>query len=160
LSFVVQAIGGSMLSPGASAETQQLGLHIYMGGVGLQLLFIGIFLALCVRFQVDVRRREQGEELRGDGEHMTAYNTARNARRLLWLLYVVLALIVYRNIFRLVEFSAGTLSTITTHEWFVYFFDATPMFAALVSFHVFHPGRVLRGPNSDFSDERQRKKEE
>jgi len=160
LSFLVQATGGSLLSPGASADTQRLGLHIYMGGVGLQLLFIGIFLALCVRFQLNVRRREQADVLGGEGEHMTAYNTARNARRLLWLLYAVLGLIVYRNIFRLVEFSAGTVSTITTHEWFAYFFDATPMLVALVAVHVFHPGRVLRGPNSDFSEERRREKAE
>ena len=29
-----------MLSPGSSAQTQKLGLNVYMGGVGLQEFFI------------------------------------------------------------------------------------------------------------------------
>ena len=40
VSFLVQGAGGSMLSPGSSAQTQKLGLNVYMGGVGLQEFFI------------------------------------------------------------------------------------------------------------------------
>jgi hypothetical protein len=91
---------------------------------------------------------------------MTSFNSPTNARRLLYLLYFALTLIVFRNIYRLIEFSSGVYSPITEHEWFAYVFDAVPMFFALVAFNVLHPGRILRGPNSDFSEDRKRAKAE
>lgn len=36
------------------------------------------------------------------------------------------------------------------NEAFVYVFDATPMFLALLLLSVMHPGRILVGPQSDF----------
>ncbi len=74
---------------------------------------------------------------------------------LLYVLYLVLGLIIFRNIYRLIEFSLGVESSITTHEWYAYVFDAVPMLFALLVFNVYHPGRVLRGPRSDFSEENQ-----
>ncbi|KAK5719805.1 hypothetical protein LTR17_015094 [Elasticomyces elasticus] len=35
-SFVIQLIGGGMAGPGASADSQQTGLNIYMSGIGMQ----------------------------------------------------------------------------------------------------------------------------
>lgn len=37
------------------------------------------------------------------------------------------------------------------HEAYSYALDAFPMLAALVILAVWHPGRVLQGPNSDFT---------
>jgi hypothetical protein len=139
-------------------STQRTGLHIYMGGVGLQLLYIAIFLTLCIRFQLTINQLEKSSLSAGQGVHMSDLSSPRSARRLLCLVYTVLFLIVFRNIYRLVEFSSGIYSTITEHEWFAYVFDAVPMFSALVAFNIFHPGRVLRGPNSDFAEDRKREK--
>lgn len=59
----------------------------------------------------------------------------------------------YRIIFRIVEFSAGNKSqiriTIDYNEWLMYVFDEMAMFLALVVFNIYHPGRVLVGPESD-----------
>lgn len=156
-SFVVQATGGVMTTPSESVSAQKLGLHIYMGGVGLQLLFIGIFFALCIRFQLKISRQEYSSY---KGVHMTDIKSPVQARRLLFLLYLVLGLIVFRNIYRLIEFSAGVYSNITEHEWYTYVFDATPMFFALIAFNAYHPGRILRGPNSDFSESKKIEKAE
>jgi hypothetical protein len=149
-----------MTSSTNPVSTQRLGLHIYMGGVGLQIFTICVFLTLCIRFQLKVYRQEASGLSSGQGIHMTSFNSPINARRLLYLLYFVLALIVFRNIYRLIEFSSGIYSPITEHEWFAYVFDAVPMLLALVAFNVLHPGRILRGPNSDFSEDRKRAKEE
>lgn len=158
--FLVQAAGGSMTTSTNPPATQQAGLHVYMGGVGMQILTICVFLALCIRFQIKIYRQEASALSSGQGVHMRDFNSPTNARHLLYLLYTVLGLIVYRNIYRLIEFSSGVHSSITEHEWYPYVFDAVPMFFALVAFNVLHPGRILRGPNSDFSEDRKRAKAE
>ena len=51
ISFVVQMVGGIMASPGASPDTIKTGIDIYMGGMGLQQLFILCFSSLMVLFR-------------------------------------------------------------------------------------------------------------
>jgi hypothetical protein len=50
VSFVVQIVGGSYAGPTAPMDQQLKGVHIYMGGIGLQQFFIFVFLALGVKF--------------------------------------------------------------------------------------------------------------
>ena len=157
--FLVQAAGGSMTTSSEPAATQHTGLHIYMGGVAMQLLTIAFFLALCVRFQLKLRRQEQ-DALAHVHVPVTDPQSPIHARHLLYVVYTILGLIVFRNIYRLIEFSSGVYSNITEHEWYMYVFDATPMLLALVAFNILHPGRILRGPNSDFSEDRKRAKAE
>ena len=39
---------------------------------------------------------------------------------------------------------------IPMHEWPYYLFDATPMLLCSILFHIWHPGRTLIGPESEF----------
>ncbi|KAF3319078.1 hypothetical protein TWF173_003532 [Orbilia oligospora] len=56
-----------------------------------------------------------------------------------------------RIIFRLVEFSAGSFETkLTMTEWYFYVLEATPMATACLTWNIFHPGRFLVGPDSEF----------
>jgi hypothetical protein len=48
-----------MQAPTASPEMQMKGVHIYMGGIGLQQFFIGIFLLLAARFHSEMQRLEK-----------------------------------------------------------------------------------------------------
>ena len=57
-SFIVQAAGGIMASPEASATIIQTGLNIYLGGMGLQQFFIVFFLGLMIAFQRRCARHE------------------------------------------------------------------------------------------------------
>jgi hypothetical protein len=41
----------------------------------------------------------------------------------------------------------------------MYVLDATPMFLAVVLLNIFHPGRVLVGPESKFPSRKERKRE-
>ncbi|SPQ23522.1 188dcaef-3bc2-413c-a467-a8a255d564fa [Thermothielavioides terrestris] len=99
LSFVVQAVGGIMASPGASANIIQIGLNIFMGGMGLQLLFI-----------------------------------------------------LVRIIFRMAEFARGITpdNPVPFHEAYSYALDCFPMMVALLLLAIYHPGRYLVGPDSEF----------
>lgn len=177
--FLVQATGGAMTSSSEPLSTQKLGLHIYMGGVGLQLFFICVFIALASQFQrkLHIMMRQAGisrptllSTFRGtphmryyasiDGLADESYKAPERAIHILYVIYTALLLIIFRNIYRLIEFSQGVLSNITTHEWYAYVFDAVPMLFALIILAFFHPGRVLRGPRCDFTEENRAMKEE
>ncbi|KAF2449535.1 hypothetical protein P171DRAFT_345210, partial [Karstenula rhodostoma CBS 690.94] len=139
-SFLVQAVGGLMLSPTASESTMKTGKNIYMTGVGVQQLFIFLFFALIVRFQVEVQRSE-------------ANGAGWLGRRWQWVayaLYATLALITMRIVFRLIEFSAGigVDNPLPNHEKYALALDAFPMSLAILILAVIHPGLALKGPES------------
>jgi hypothetical protein len=55
------------------------------------------------------------------------------------------------------EFSSGVDGPLPTHEWFYYVFDATVMFFANLIFAIWHPGRYLVGPDSEFPKKEKKK---
>jgi hypothetical protein len=54
VSFVIQLTGGSYAGPTAPLAMQMKGVHIYMGGIGLQQFFILIFLGLAIKFHLEM----------------------------------------------------------------------------------------------------------
>ncbi|KAJ6589223.1 RTA1 like protein-domain-containing protein [Mycena capillaripes] len=140
--FLMQAAGGSMVSSKTLA-TALRGIHIYMGGIGLQQIFVLGFTALVVRFHYKMKR------LHGSTEW----------KRPLYVMYASLTLITLRIVFRLVEFSSGVYSPITMHEAPFYCLEALPMFVALLLWNIFHPGQVLVGPDSDFPKKEKKSKD-
>ncbi|KAF8180780.1 RTA1 like protein-domain-containing protein [Mycena galopus ATCC 62051] len=139
-SFLVQAGGGSLIDSN-TPKIALLGIHIYMGGIGLQQLFILGFTGLAVRFHYKMKR------IGGTTEW----------KRPLYLMYASLALITLRIIYRLIEFSSGIDSPLTMHEAPFYTLDALPMFVALLLWNIFHPGQVLVGPDSEFAPKPKKK---
>ena len=166
--FLVQVSGASMLNSTNPISTQHLGMHIYMAGVGVQIFFICIFMTLAIQFQRLVKKEDFYSHLHSSSPthspepagRKQPEKSARQAYHLLYVIYAVLLLIIFRNIYRLIEFSAGVDSSITTHEWYTWVFDSIPMLLCLIIFNIFHPGQVLRGPRSDFSEENKQRKEE
>ncbi|KDQ59342.1 hypothetical protein JAAARDRAFT_34082 [Jaapia argillacea MUCL 33604] len=135
--LLIQGTGGSMTSS-TDSKTITLGLHIYMGGIGLQELFILLFIVLVIQFH-------KKAILAGD-----LLGRPTDWRRLLYVLYATLTLITIRVIYRLVEFSQGIYNALTMHEAFFYCLEAIPMLSAMVLYNIWHPGRVLVGPESEF----------
>jgi hypothetical protein len=150
-SFLVQATGGSMLSPGSSEQTMKTGVNIYMTGVGVQQLFICIFSALIVRFHIEVQRFEAS----GAGWFVKKWQWVTFA------LYAALTLITMRIVFRLVEFSsgAGVDNPLPHHEKYALALDAFPMSLAILILAIIHPGLALKGPESEFPSRKERKAE-
>lgn len=72
---------------------------------------------MVIRFQTIVKEQEQRNLYAGERISMTEYRSARQARKLLHVVYVVLGLISLCIIFRLVEFSQGFDTYLATHEW-------------------------------------------
>ncbi|KAJ7320816.1 RTA1 like protein-domain-containing protein, partial [Mycena albidolilacea] len=139
--FLMQAVGGTMMS-GDSAKTTLLGIHIYMGGIGLQQFFVLGFTALVVRFHYKMKRIDGSTEW----------------KRPLYTMYTSIGLITIRIVFRLIEFSSGVYSPITMHEAPFYCLEALPMFAALLLWNISHPGQILVGPDSEFPKKEKKSK--
>jgi len=117
------------------------GLHIYTAGTCLQEAVILVFIGLSINFS----RRLKNENIE---------KNVASAKKLMFVLYTALGLITFRIIFRILEFASPSDSTlyrtINTHEYFIFVFDSTPMFLALLSFNIFHPGKTLHGPDSEY----------
>lgn len=169
VSFIIQAIGGIMASPGASPSIIKTGLNLYLGGLGLQMFFIALFCCLMFHFQ------RAGSHSRGG---YSSHDGHRSWKPLLFALYGVLACITVsspsrslsfqwltlsmkvRVIFRIVEFAGGVTldNPIPFHEEYTYALDCFPMMAALLILAIYHPGRYLVGPESEFPKKSRRQK--
>ncbi|CAG7935435.1 unnamed protein product [Penicillium nalgiovense] len=139
-SFVVQMIGGFMAT--GTGEQQMHGIHVYMGGIGIQEFFIVCFLILAVQFHRIMLQLERAGRLPIDKQRW---------RPLLYALYGSLVAITWRIIYRLIEFSSGygESNPIPYHEWYMYVFDGIPMALAVLVWNVAPPGAVLQGPDAE-----------
>ncbi|KAK0755480.1 hypothetical protein N5P37_011988 [Trichoderma harzianum] len=131
--FLLLAGGGGML---ASAKTNKAefdaGNNIIIGGLVLQLLWFGLFVVIALIFH----------------RRMILAPTARSHqadikwRSYLHALYAASALIIIRNIFRLIEYCQGSNGYLLTTEVFVYCLDALPMFLVVAWFLWKYPGEM------------------
>ncbi|KAI1626474.1 RTA1 domain protein [Exophiala viscosa] len=140
-SFIIQLIGGGMAGPGASPAAQQKGVHIYMGGIGLQEFFIVCFSALVIKFHFEQTTAEKTGRLAGDKLRW---------KWILYALYICLLAITVRIIFRLIEFSRGfgTNNPLPHKEAYFYALEALPMFFGILIWNAIHPGRFMQGPDA------------
>ena len=162
--FLVQMVGGTIINPEFDPDINDIGVKVYMGGVGMQLIFISLFIGIAIQFQRMVSKPTLHYVLansigdNGPDRYEEQYRHFRPhkkpaALRLLYTVYFVLFLIIFRNIYRLVEFSSGAESHITSKEFYTFVFDSVPMLLAILAFNVYNPGAALKGERSDFSEE-------
>ncbi|PNS21343.1 hypothetical protein CAC42_1122 [Sphaceloma murrayae] len=142
VAFIVQAVGGLMASPGASQDIIKIGIDIYMVGIGVQEMFILTFVGLMVIFHRSSMQLEQ----------VSIPVRDRSWRPLLYALYGVLVAITTRIIYRIAEYAGGIKPSnpVPFHEAYAYALDAFPMMVAILLVAIFHPGRYLVGPDSEF----------
>lgn len=165
VAFLVQLAGVSLASKkNESSRMALMGLHLYMVGIGLQEAFILGFTALTIHLQ---RKLAHMEEI---GSNPDTEGLTRGPVPWRWLFYIIyfaLSMITVswlipkylspslihlqiRIIFRIGQCAQGLSATnaVLIHEAYDYIFDAVSMFLALASQNIFHPGRILRGPES------------
>lgn len=109
-----------------------------MGGIGIQEFFIVVFIGLITVFHRDMIKAERS------GIAKPGWKV------LLYALYGSLLAITVRIIFRLIEFAGGftTSNKIPYRESLFYIFEAVPMFTAILTWNIIHPGRSLVGPDA------------
>ncbi|KAL2812695.1 RTA1 like protein-domain-containing protein [Aspergillus granulosus] len=126
--FLLQASGGGMMAMESMAK---MGQNITIIGLFVQLIFFGIFFGISVVF---CRRVESSKGVKM--LHMP-YGA------LLYVLFVVSALIIVRCLYRIIEFCQGNDGYLMRHEAYLYVFDTIPMFVVQAIFHRYHPAKVL-----------------
>ena len=115
------------------------GEKIVLAGLSLQVATFVVFLVAAFDFQRRMNRKAA----------FTAYTTTPGPssrgdwKKMLYILYIVSALILFRCTFRLIEYSMGNAGYLISHEWTLYTFDAVPMFLVLVLLLVFQPSKYV-----------------
>ena len=120
------------------SNNMKTGSRIIVGGLIFQLLCFGFFVLVAFLFDVSVRRRRHSDPI------LSIYHWYKH----LLVLYGASALIIVRNLFRVVEYVQGTDGYLLEHEWSLYIFDAILMLMLMVAFNLVHPSEVnamLRG---------------
>ncbi|KAJ5475367.1 hypothetical protein N7539_008433 [Penicillium diatomitis] len=132
IAFFLQAGGGGMM---AQASMANVGQKIMLLGLFTQLLFFGVFLVISLVFWKRMRSSPKSHMIPQHGKHTW--------RALLKMLLVSAVIIIFRCVFRIFEFAGGTKGSISTHEVYMYLFDAAPMFLVQLLFHFVHAGDVF-----------------
>ncbi|KAM0296171.1 hypothetical protein ACHAPM_010427 [Fusarium culmorum] len=121
--------GGGLL---ANEKLANAGKIIVIVGLIAQIILFLAFVVCCVvfhrRFRVHLRQSHTPVEIRWE-----AY---------LNMLYVTSALILVRNIFRVVEFVMDKEGYLQQKEWPTFVFDSVLMFLVMVAFYIWYPGNL------------------
>lgn len=107
------------------------GEKIVIAGLALQVATFIVFLIASFDFQIRMNKKV---------DHASA-----NWKKMLYILYSVSALILFRCTFRLIEYAMGNAAYLIAHEWTLYCFDAVPMVLVLVMLLVLQPSRYVEG---------------
>lgn len=113
------------------------GEKIVIAGLALQVATFVVFLVASVDFQIRMNRKENQTSASPHLETETPW------RKMLHILYSVSGLVLFRCIFRLVEYAMGNKAYLIAHEWTLYCFDSVPMFLVLVLLLVLQPTRYV-----------------
>jgi hypothetical protein len=64
-------------------------------------------------------------------------------RRYFWAIYLATSTIWIRSLVRAIEFAQPSDGMVNSHEYFVYVFDAFPIFVVLTALLLVNPGRLV-----------------
>ncbi|ORX95732.1 RTA1 like protein-domain-containing protein [Clohesyomyces aquaticus] len=130
LSFLMQGSGGG-LQAGGTQGLLDLGAHVVVGGLFVQILFFGVFIVVSFAFDISMRRVPT---LKARSNHIW--------RKHLNTLYGASVLIMIRSIVRVVEYLQGFDGYLLGHELYLYVFDALLMTAVMIVLSFVHPSEV------------------
>ncbi|KAF2466257.1 RTA1 like protein [Lindgomyces ingoldianus] len=138
LCFLMQSSGGGILAKAKNQDDVDLGQHIILGGLILQIFIFGFFIGVAGNWH----------------QRMNAHETVE-AREIPWrkytaLLYAASVCITTRNICRVVEYGLGRDGYLLSHEWTLYVYDFVLMvITLLVCLHWYDPNIKVDGNKSD-----------
>jgi hypothetical protein len=137
--FLLQAGGGGMMAIDSMAD---MGLKIALVGLFIQLIFLGLFLAVAMIFW---------KRMRSSAAYNTASTGTHTWRALFNLLLFVSAIVILRCVFRVIEFSQGHDGALVSKEIYLYIFDTIPMLIVQTAFHFIHASAVFEGAKFGFT---------
>lgn len=129
VSLVIQGVGAGTAGGSDSASDAQIGSHIAVAGVAIQLFGYVMFMLLFLYFS-----------------YLQYRDPAPGIEQFKWLMIGVFCssmLIILRSVYRVVELAMGFDGVINTTEWVLYAFDGAFVFVAVAILNIFHPGKYL-----------------
>lgn len=131
-------VGGDITSIGiqggaSNPDLGDIGKWMTITGLITQLISFGLFGITLLVFHTRIRKAP----------------TARSCQmgqswiHTLYMLYAVSCLIIFRSIFRIVEYVMGNDGYPLRHEWMMYAFDTVPMLAVALLFYLWYPDRLV-----------------
>jgi len=122
------------------------GEKVVIAGLALQVATFIVFVIVATDFHVKMNRKTK--TLNGTSTTRTTSGSASSSeskewRKMLKILYSVSSLILFRCIFRLIEYSMGNASYLMAHEWSLYVFDTVPMVLVLILMLILQPTRYI-----------------
>lgn len=117
------------------------GQNIILRGSLLQILIFGLFVLVSIIFHLRLRKQPTRQS------KAAAVNF--KWQKMIIVLYVVSALIMVRNIVRVVEYIGGREGPLLSVEWPIYCFDALLMAATIAVWLVWYPTSVR--PRASFA---------
>ena len=132
-SFFVQAAGASMLAYAEDEPAFDSGRRIVLLGLLVQLIMLGLFCVAGVRLVLLLRGRLASESLPTD----------TNWQKFLKAILAAAGLILFRSIYRFIEYLLGRGNVLLTHEVYLYLLDALPIVLVTAVFIDFHPAQFL-----------------
>ncbi|EDP55316.1 hypothetical protein KXX58_005518 [Aspergillus fumigatus] len=151
IAFIMQAAGGGIMASG-TISSYNLGEHITVGGLCVQLVFFSFFIITCAVFHSRIRKFPTHEIIALAAR--LSEKTSRTWETVLVGLYTASILILVRSIFRLIEYAQGNDGYLISHEVFMYIFDSALMFLTMVAMNICHPSMILVGSEKERDAER------
>ncbi|KAH7338428.1 RTA1-domain-containing protein [Rhizoctonia solani] len=150
--LVIQAAGGAMASIAKTPEGAEQGGQIMLGGIVIQLVAVVLYTILAIEFVVrfGLDRAARSVAIGEQRKHAGWMGVPRSIVWMLVGLAIATLFIIIRSIYRTIELTDGWNGTIiSTEKWFNWF-DGAPIFVAMFTFNVFHPGYFLRNLESEY----------
>lgn len=116
-----------------------VGEKVVIAGLALQVATFVVFLIAAIDFHVRMNRVSKT----GHGAENQVW------KKMLHVLYTLSSLILFRCVFRLIEYAMGNAAYLIAHEWTLYVFDGVPMLAVLVVLFVWLPREVVAAQKSE-----------
>jgi hypothetical protein len=138
--FWAQGQGGGLQAVGKPLFTT-LGRWIVVGGLILQVLIFCLFIVVAWTFNTRINRCPT----------IQSSNPSIPWKKHMRALYICSALILLRNLVRLIEYLEGYDGWVITHEVMLYIFDSLPMLMVFLALAIWHPCELLN--NTDISND-------
>ncbi|KAL8937181.1 MAG: hypothetical protein Q9216_004555 [Gyalolechia sp. 2 TL-2023] len=129
--FCVQGGGGGQMAS-SDPDKVKMGQNVILGGLFLQIIIFACFIIVSIIFHKRLHKKPTRQSVAKGLEW----------QKMMVTLYVVSALILVRNIFRVVEYIGGRDGPLLRVEWPTYVFDAILMAATMVVWGVWYPSLI------------------
>ncbi|KAL0941460.1 RTA1 domain-containing protein [Colletotrichum truncatum] len=134
-SFLIQSTGAGLMAAG---NDPKMGENIVVGGLFIQILFFGLFVAAALIFHLRYRKRSAHRRTMDSTGIVGTFDW----EGMMMMLYATSALILVRCIFRIIEYVMGADAYPLKNEWTLYVFDAVLMVATMGIFYIWYPSQI------------------